>query len=81
MFESRRLDARQPRFYAESLPPGRHQVHYFARIANVGDYLAAPAVAELMYGRANRARTASERLRFGAPAQVPAHTTEPNPVR
>lgn len=65
-FETRRLDARNPRFYAESLPAGRHQVHYFARVGNSGDYLAAPAVAELMYGSATRARTAATRMRIEA---------------
>ncbi|GAB3102024.1 alpha-2-macroglobulin family protein [Lysobacter terrae] len=65
-FETRKLDARNPRFYAESLPAGRHDVHYFARVGNSGDYLAAPAEAELMYGAATRARTAATRLRFEA---------------
>lgn len=61
-FRTRRLDPKAPKFYAEYLPPGRHEVHYFARVGNVGDYLAAPAVAELMYGTATRARTAAERI-------------------
>jgi hypothetical protein len=62
LFATRRLDARTPRFYAEYLPAGRHEVHYFAVVGNSGDYLAAPAVAELMYGKATRARTAATRL-------------------
>lgn len=61
-FATRRLDPRAPKFYAEFLPPGRHEVHYFARVGNAGDYLAPPATAELMYGEATRARTASERI-------------------
>lgn len=61
-FGTRRLDPRTPRFYAEVLPPGRHELHYFARAGNVGDYLAAPAVAELMYGNASHARSAAARL-------------------
>ena len=61
-FSTRRLDARSPRFYAEHLPAGRHEVHYFAVVGNSGDYLAAPAVVELMYGKATRARTAAARL-------------------
>jgi uncharacterized protein YfaS (alpha-2-macroglobulin family) len=61
-FATRRLDARSPRFYAEYLPSGRHEVHYFAVVGNSGDYLAAPAVVELMYGKATRARTAAMRL-------------------
>jgi hypothetical protein len=32
-FETRRLDPRAPKFYVEYLPPGRHEVHYFARWA------------------------------------------------
>jgi uncharacterized protein YfaS (alpha-2-macroglobulin family) len=69
-FDTRRLDPRAPKFYAEYLPAGRHEIHYFARVANTGDYLAAPAMAELMYGDASRARTAAQRLRIeddGAP--------------
>lgn len=62
-FDQRRLDARKPRFYAEHLWPGRHEIHYFARVANTGDYLAAPAMAELMYGEATRARTGAMRVR------------------
>jgi len=67
-FDQRKLDPRKPKFYAEQLPPGRHVIHYFARAANGGDYLAAPAVAELMYGEASRARTASDRIRIADPA-------------
>lgn len=67
-FRTRRLDPRAPRFYAETLSPGIHEVHYFARAGNSGDYLAAPATAELMYGTASQARTAATRLRI-APAR------------
>lgn len=63
-FRTRRLDARAPKFYAEWLPAGTHEVHYFARAANAGDYLAAPAQAELMYGETSHARTAAARLRI-----------------
>lgn len=65
-FGTRRLDPRAPRFYAEWLPAGRHELHYFARAGNAGDYLAAPAVAELMYGDASAARTGAARLRIRA---------------
>jgi hypothetical protein len=65
-FGTRRLDPRAPKFYAEFLPPGRHEVHYFARVGNAGDYLAPPATAELMYGEATRARTASARIAIDA---------------
>lgn len=67
-FSTRRLDPRSPRFYAEYLPPGRHELHYFALAGNGGDYLAAPAQVELMYGKATRARTAAARLRILPPA-------------
>jgi len=68
VFRTRRLDPRAPKFYADYLPAGRHEVHYFARVANAGDYLAAPAKAELMYGNASHARTAADRLHI-----VPSH--------
>ncbi|ALN93976.1 alpha-2-macroglobulin N-terminal region family protein [Lysobacter gummosus] len=61
-FRTRKLDPRKPRFYAEELPAGRHEVRYFARAGNAGDYLAAPAQVELMYGGATQARTAAERV-------------------
>jgi uncharacterized protein YfaS (alpha-2-macroglobulin family) len=64
VFRTRKLDPRAPKFYADYLPAGRHEVHYFARVANAGDYLAAPATAELMYGNASHARTAADRLRI-----------------
>jgi hypothetical protein len=69
-FEQRRLDPRQPKFYAEHLWPGRHEIHYFARIGNPGDYLAAPAVAELMYGETTRARTAAARIHIADPKSL-----------
>lgn len=65
-FRTRRLDSRAPKFYAEFLPAGRHELHYFARVGNTGDYLAAPAVAELMYGESTRARTAATRVAIEA---------------
>lgn len=69
-FRTRRLDPRAPKFYAEFLPAGRHEVHYFARVGNSGDYLAAPAVAELMYGETTRARTAAARIAIAAASAV-----------
>ncbi|UHQ23176.1 MG2 domain-containing protein [Lysobacter sp. 5GHs7-4] len=69
-FTTRRLDARSPRFYAEYLPAGDHELHYFALAGNGGDYLAAPAQVELMYGKATHARTAAERLRILPPADA-----------
>ena len=70
-FATRRLDPRAPKFYAEFLPPGRHEVHYFARVGNAGDYLAPPAAAELMYGEATRARTAASRIVIAPVAGTP----------
>ncbi|GAA5001177.1 hypothetical protein FNZ56_10070 [Pseudoluteimonas lycopersici] len=71
-FATRHLDARNPKFYAEYLPAGRHEVHYFALVGNSGDYLAAPAVVELMYGKATRARTAA--MRLVVPDQAKGHS-------
>lgn len=70
-FYERKLDPVKPKFYADRLWPGRHEIHYFTRVANSGDYLAAPAVAELMYGEATRARTAADRIRIADPAPTP----------
>ena len=55
----------------EYQPAGRHEIHSFAKIGNSGDYLAAPALAELMYGSATRARTAATRLRIATGAAKP----------
>ena len=57
---------------AEYLPAGVHELHYFALAGNGGDYLAAPAQVELMYGKATHARTAAERLRILPPADAKA---------
>jgi uncharacterized protein YfaS (alpha-2-macroglobulin family) len=56
-FDQRQTGATEMRLYAEQLPPGTHEVHYFAQAVHPGDYLAPPAVAELMYGRGSRATT------------------------
>lgn len=63
-FGTRRLDSKSPKFYAEILPPGKHAVHYFARVAHPGQFLAAPATAEVMYGNIGRARSAGTQLKF-----------------
>ncbi|MGH8029582.1 MAG: hypothetical protein ACREO3_06590, partial [Arenimonas sp.] len=65
-FDSRQTGATDVRMYAESLPAGVHEVHYFAQAVHPGDYLAPPAVAELMYGRSSRATTSGQRLRIEA---------------
>jgi len=58
-FGERQVDDRYARFYAEQLPPGTHEVSYYARATHSGHYAALPALAELMYGSASVARTAS----------------------
>ena len=58
-FGERRIDDRLARFYSEQVPPGTHEVRYYARAAHRGRYAALPALAELMYGSASVARTAS----------------------
>ena len=78
-FATRKLDPRSPRFYAETLPAGRHVVHYFARVGNAGDYLAAPATAEPMYGNAVGARSAAARLRFETAEEAQSGAVSPAP--
>ena len=46
-------DGLHPRL-VELLPAGAHDVHYYAQAVHPGRYLAPPATAELMYGRARR---------------------------
>lgn len=65
-FDSRQTGANKVQLYAEQLPPGEHEVYYFAQAVQPGDYLAPPAVAELMYGRASRASTQASRLSIDA---------------
>jgi uncharacterized protein YfaS (alpha-2-macroglobulin family) len=62
-FDARQTGATEVRMYAESLPPGTHSVYYFAQAVHPGEYLAPPAVAELMYGRGSRATTNGEIVR------------------
>jgi uncharacterized protein YfaS (alpha-2-macroglobulin family) len=64
-FDARQTGAAEVRLYAESLPPGVHVVHYFAQAVHPGEYLAPPAVAELMYGRGSRATTRGTTVRIG----------------
>jgi uncharacterized protein YfaS (alpha-2-macroglobulin family) len=64
-FPARQVDDRTARFYAEMLPPGTHEIHYYARAVHAGNYAALPAVAELMYGSAGVANTASKTLTIG----------------
>jgi hypothetical protein len=61
-FDSRQTGASEVRLYALDLPPGQHEVYYFAQAVHTGDFLAPPAVAELMYGRGTRATTQGERV-------------------
>jgi len=64
-FDERRTGSGEVRLYAEALPPGTHEVHYFAQAVHAGAYFAPPATAELMYGRGSRATTAPEQVRIG----------------
>jgi uncharacterized protein YfaS (alpha-2-macroglobulin family) len=61
---SPRIDEREARLYAETLPPGTHEVRYYARALHAGRYVALPAVAELMYGTASRAQTGADLIRI-----------------
>lgn len=65
LFGTRQQSDTDVRFYAERLPPGDHVVYYYARAAHRGDYFAAPATAELMYGGVGTARTAPQRIKIG----------------
>lgn len=61
-FDTRQTGASEVRFYAEQLPPGTHDLHYYTQATHAGRYFAPPAVAELMYGRNSRANTVSRDL-------------------
>jgi uncharacterized protein YfaS (alpha-2-macroglobulin family) len=61
-FDSRQTGQNDVKIYAERLPPGTHEVFYYAQAVQPGDYFAPPATAELMYGRASRSTTAAARL-------------------
>lgn len=56
-FDTRQTGASEVRFYAQQLPPGTHELHYYTQATHAGRYFAPPAVAELMYGRSSRANT------------------------
>jgi uncharacterized protein YfaS (alpha-2-macroglobulin family) len=56
-FATRQTGAGEVKLYAERLPAGVHEVHWYAQATHAGTYFAAPALAELMYGRASRATT------------------------
>ncbi|MGE3105278.1 MAG: MG2 domain-containing protein [Lysobacterales bacterium] len=55
--------------YAEYLPPGRHQITYFARAEHAGSYAALPAKVELMYADQFQASTAAGMLVIGSAMQ------------
>jgi uncharacterized protein YfaS (alpha-2-macroglobulin family) len=65
-FDHRQTDPETMRLYATALPPGTHEVHWYAQAVHAGDFLAPAAVAELMYGRGSRATTKGERVRVVA---------------
>ena len=56
-FAERDVDDRHARFFSEQVPPGVHEIHYYARATHAGRYAALPAVGELMYGNASVSRT------------------------
>lgn len=56
-FAERNIDNRHARFFSEQVPPGVHEIHYYARATHAGRYAALPAVGELMYGSASASRT------------------------
>jgi uncharacterized protein YfaS (alpha-2-macroglobulin family) len=58
-FYEHRIDDQLARFYCEVVPPGVHDVYYYARATHPGHFAALPAVAELMYGKTSVARTAA----------------------
>ncbi|HEY2346010.1 MAG TPA: alpha-2-macroglobulin family protein [Xanthomonadaceae bacterium] len=61
-FDSRQTGQNDVKLYAEQLPPGTHEVFYYAQAVQPGDYFAPPAIAELMYGRASRSTTTPEQV-------------------
>ncbi|MEO8670988.1 MAG: MG2 domain-containing protein [Tahibacter sp.] len=61
-FQTKQLVDTEARFYAEQLPPGSHDIYYYARAVHRGDFLALPARAELMYGSVGVAHTAAVRV-------------------
>ena len=65
-FGSRQTAQDTVKIYAESLPPGEHEIYYYAQAIHPGDYFAPPAIAELMYGRASRANTRADRVTIQA---------------
>jgi len=61
-FDTRQTGANEVRLYAQQLPRGTHDLHYYAQATHAGRYFAPPAVAELMYGRNSRANTGAAEL-------------------
>ncbi|HET7842530.1 MAG TPA: hypothetical protein VFL14_00145, partial [Xanthomonadales bacterium] len=62
-FRERQLGDTVARFYAELLPPGRHEVVYYGQVRHAGEFTALPATVELMYGEEVSARTRADRVR------------------
>lgn len=63
-FEERQTGRVEVKLYAGTLWPGTHDVYWYARARHVGEYLAVPAEASLMYGEASRGRSASAVIRI-----------------
>ncbi|CAN5220723.1 hypothetical protein BH24PSE2_BH24PSE2_24540 [soil metagenome] len=65
-FYERQLGADTSRFYAETLPPGAHEVVYFAQATTSGDFLALPARVENMYAEDIYGTTDPQRIHIAA---------------
>ncbi len=63
-FDERQTGRVEVKLYADTLWPGTHDVYWYARARHVGEYLAVPAEASLMYGEASRGRSASAVIRI-----------------
>src|SRR5262249_9459941 len=70
-FPAHQIDDRYARFYSEQLPPGDHEICYYARATQHGRYAALPAVAELMYGSASVSRTTATSVEITASSSEP----------
>lgn len=66
-FDARDIHARHARFVSEKLPPGVHEIQYYARATHAGRYTALPAVAEQTFASAPQSRTAPTTITIDAP--------------
>ena len=63
-FDERQTGRVEVKLYAGTLWPGTHDVYWYARARHVGEYLAVPAEASLMYGEASRGRSEAAVIRI-----------------